>query len=79
MKYLIVDEDGLEQPIVFPEILSHKAVAGLYFQNGCVVAAGFCYRMGDFWSCSGKSVGLGLKSRGDMDAELLNTVLEKTA
>lgn len=78
MKYIIVLDSGLEQPIVFPEILSHKTVAGFYLGNSQVVSAGSCSRMGDFWSAYGRSVSLNLKSRRELDEALLNLNLEKS-
>ena len=63
-KYIIVDNRGLEMPIVFNPILEHRRIA----ENFGVVSAGWCYRddQGNF-HCHGESVGLKIKSRPEDD------------
>jgi len=43
MKYIIVDDMGMELPVVFCEILDHNSVAG----ERKVLSAGFCVRNDD--------------------------------
>ena len=69
LKYLIVDNRGVELPIVFNSILSHADVAGTLR----VVSAGFCRLHNDLnKTCStwGESFTLKVKSR-DIDSEIL--------
>ncbi len=62
MKYVVVQDHGLEIPILFPEILQHKDVARCY--EGMVLGAGFVSRdeQGQ-WFCCGGSVSLKISSR----------------
>lgn len=76
MKYIIVKEGIHELPIVFHEILSHAQVAG----NKTVVSAGFC-NIGireeggePKWAAWGESYTLKIKSRGDVDDDILNSM-----
>ena len=54
LKYIVIDHQGIEFPIVFPMLLEHKVVAK---GQDKVVAAGFCIYSGGKWFCSGKSLG----------------------
>lgn len=69
LKYLIVTH--LELPIVFNAILDHKSVAvGMK-----VISAGFCRLHNDLnpnASAWGESVTLGIKSRNEIDSEILS-------
>lgn len=83
MKYIIVDEVGIEVPIIFSELQKHSNVAGMKK----VISAGFCYFRSDTVlgndsngsedqdvlavSCWGESVSLRLKSRGKVDEEII--------
>lgn len=72
MKYIIVEDMGLEQAIVFNEILTHTAVAG----TSTVISAGFCsFSVDDdrllAVNCWGQSTSLGTPSRGQVDADLI--------
>lgn len=60
MKYIIVDEMGIEVPIVFCELLKHNEVAG----DRKVISAGFC-AVDDqkIWYSWGESVSLKIRSR----------------
>lgn len=74
-KYIVVehpDFDGFQVPIIFPELLEHKFVAKLG-REGKVISAGFCIvdPIIGMVQAHGESVGLGAKSRGQVDAELL--------
>lgn len=82
MKYIIIEDDGIEVPIIFSELLKHIDVKG----QRKVISAGFCQIdvktiLGEdpngsedksvlSVNCGGKSVGLGVKSRAE-DAELI--------
>lgn len=71
-KYLIVEDSGLEIPIVFNPILQHYKVG----ENQIKISAGFCSRGEDGrFSVWGKSISLELKSRPE-DAEILNRYIE---
>lgn len=81
MKYIIVEERGLELPIVFNEIMSHTQVAGLKR----VVSAGFCSFSpatndnGEGFvkvNCWGHSLTLDVKSRGKDDAEIIQKTID---
>ena len=39
MKYIVVDRDGTEVPVIFPQFLEHKEMAERI--GGSVIAAGF--------------------------------------
>lgn len=83
MKYVVVEEMGIEVPIIFSELQKHTDIAG----NKKVIAAGFCRFCGDVVlgedangsedktvagvACWGESLGLKIKSRGNIDADLI--------
>lgn len=78
-KYVIVEEMGLELPIIFNAILNHSDVVRFLveFQGKKVVAAGECTprclrgdKMG--WGCWGQSITLGIKSRNEVDEKVLD-------
>lgn len=78
MKYVILDQNGVEVPIIFSELQSHSDV--VFQRRNSVVSAGFChfyitkYDDGSAKvsvACWGKSIGLGLASRGKQDEELI--------
>jgi hypothetical protein len=74
-KYVVVEHpewDGIQVPIIFPEILEHKYAARLG-RAGKVISAGFCTvdPIAGLVEAHGESVGLGVRSRGQKDAELL--------
>jgi len=83
-KYIIVDEAGLEVPVVFGPLLQHSQVAG----GRKVISAGFCHSRiiaaeehpaFDIyvlkWETWGESISLSKKSRPE-DAEILSKYLE---
>ena len=70
MKYVIVEQMGLEVPVVFSELMRHDLMAKL----GKPVSAGFCAVDSDGFSCWGKSITLKLESRTE-DSNLLNEFL----
>jgi hypothetical protein len=70
MKYIIVDNEGIELPIIFNEIMNHKDIAG----DKEVISAGFCrfIKYGDVdVSCWGKSISLKKESRGEIDEKII--------
>lgn len=78
LKYVIMaTEDGIEFPIIFASVLSHKGMAEyvshLYRremgEHTKPVSAGFCYNRPD--TCFGESESLKMKSRGIVDDEVI--------
>lgn len=80
MKYIIFDQNGLELPVVFPEMIGHDSMKNV-FGNCPVVSAGFCRFYYDrdcdstIAACWGESVSLGVKSREE-DIRILANVNE---
>ena len=71
MKYIIVDDGYVIHPIVFSELIAHDEMARRV-GNKEVLGAGFAYLDQDKFGCYGKSISLGVASRGDEDAKFLN-------
>ena len=69
-KYIIVELEGMEVPLVFSRFLQHEGVAGAIPNKVC--SAGFC-ELGPNgkWITSGESVSLNLDAR-QQDAKILN-------
>ena len=75
-KYIIGGH--MEQPIVFPETITHADMArnmGWVGEDRCVVGAGFIFLDGDEYKTYGESVSLRVKSRGETDEWILNRYL----
>ena len=73
LKYIIVENTGIENAIVFNSILSHEDVGGRFRLNRTVISAGFCYlpdELNEHVSTYGKSTTLGIESREE-DAEII--------
>lgn len=69
-KYVIIEVDGMEVPLIFSRMLSHEVVATALLPS--VHAAGYCeLDAAGKWTTSGQSVSLKLDSR-PQDAEILN-------
>lgn len=69
-KYIVTDTDV---PVVFSECApSHADVARALFPNAAIVGAGFCYIRDDRYVCYGESISLRVKSRGEVDSDILN-------
>jgi len=66
-KYIIVQDGGLELPVIFSPLLKHSEVAG----QRRIVAAGFCDISNNEVACWGKSVSLDIESRPEEDAKLI--------
>jgi hypothetical protein len=83
MKYVIVDVEGLELPIIFPDIINHSQFKGwcpvsagevqLYGAQGPLESTCCCENAIDV-SAFGGSTSLNLKSR-PQDAEIIRTEL----
>ena len=74
MKFIIVEERGLEQGIIFSEILSHKEVAGCK----TVISGGFCsifFNEEMKIQCWGESVSLRIKARPQDGDVLLKSLM----
>jgi len=68
MKYVVViDNEGNESPILFPESVVHSTISPL---KTVVVSAGFCYKENGKWMASSRSESLRKESRS-VDSELL--------
>jgi hypothetical protein len=80
-KYIIFERDGLEFPVLFPNhFVTHNEIHGTFSDKP--VAAGFwCLSIGSdniTVSTYGESVSLKLKSRKDLDENLINKQLGLT-
>lgn len=87
-KYVVVENKGLESPIIFPEWITHKEIA----RGQKVVSAGFLsiiatpkvlddtiFSSNDIqFECSGGSVSLDVQSRHDVDSKLLRDYWKRT-
>lgn len=71
MKYIIVEEGGLELPVIFPVIWNHSDVAARINDCNTVVSAGFLKRndSGNLY-VTGGSTSLRVKSRPE-DLDLI--------
>lgn len=79
LKYVIVERQGIESPILFPQWIQHKEVENL----GRVVSAGECEvyvsESEQKVYAFGESVSLGVKSRGSTDATVIEYHIENSA
>ena len=75
MKYIIVRTPSGEAPVVFPRAFLHRYVAGLFAPME-VTAAGFVTMAEGHLRCYGKSAGLRLPSRPELDSALVNAGLD---
>jgi hypothetical protein len=70
-KYIIIESDGIEVPLIFSRFLLHEDILAVVGKNA-VLAAGFCELNGSGnWIVGGQSVSLELCTR-PQDAEILN-------
>lgn len=74
MKYVIVEYIGLEMPFIFPIFWNHVDIAEFVKERGGKPISAGIVKMGDNKQlyCTGKSVTMGLSSRGDEDLKVLN-------
>ena len=75
LKYVILEYNGFcgteTTGIIFNDTLQHSMVGEL----GDPVGAGFCWQDDDMrWKVGGKSVSLGIESRGEEDEKILNRI-----
>lgn len=84
IKYIIATNGyNTPTPFLFPETVKHEEMAQMvttFPYEGNVVGAGFCYFNTDTheWVCHGKAASLNIKSRADIDAAVLNRMLQST-
>lgn len=72
-KYIIVEMEGMELPLVFSSFMSHEDV--VMFARDKIQSAGFCeLDAAGKWVASGQSLSLRLDAR-PQDAEILNEQL----
>lgn len=87
-KYIMTEHSGLETPFIFPNWVEHNNVAqgwvGKAISAGEVMFIGTPDNaIGHIVSnkievrCSGESIGLKVKSRGQEDAEIIQRMLER--
>jgi len=70
-KYIIIEHDGMEAPVVFSPVLLHEDVAG----NSKVKSAGFCkLDVNGNWTAAGNSVSLNCGAR-PQDVKILKELL----
>ncbi len=74
MKYIVLQTDDRECPVLFSSAFSHRYIAD-QFAPMPVVAAGFVREAQDGISCGGESGGLRILSRGGLDAALIRGAL----
>lgn len=71
LKYVIVEKDGVETPVVFSPLLLHEHMTG----KSKVKSAGYCeLDVTGSWNVNGQSVSLNCSAR-PQDAEILNAHL----
>jgi hypothetical protein len=76
MKYIIVDIDGLEIPIIFGNILVHKLVAGRMPHRGVISAGFISYDKINGIQAYGKSTTLKVSSRPE-DTDIIRRNIER--
>ena len=74
MKYIVIESNGLETPIIFSETERHIDI--IINSDFKLISAGFCRfgvnRSGNLQvSCWGESLGLNKKSRLEVDEQLI--------
>jgi hypothetical protein len=71
-KYIIVrDIFGNEIPIVFSPVIKHKTVAKITDKEN-IISAGFTIWEGSRFIATGESISLEIKSRYDIDSDIIN-------
>jgi hypothetical protein len=76
-KYVMFGDEKWATPIIFPNGVIHRDLASLIQSElGRPISAGFCFlSAGAGWKCFGESISLNLKSRGEVDAKIMNDLL----
>lgn len=79
MKYIVVAHEGLELPILFPNVITHIKMWSLVkVGNDTVVSAGFVRQVLDGEiRAHGESESIGIKSRPQEDSELITKFLKR--
>jgi hypothetical protein len=76
MKYIVAEQFGMIQPIIFPTEMKHAETAkNLHLQPKNILGAGFCSIVGEEIQCYGESTSLGVESRGEKDSDCFNAFL----
>ncbi len=70
IKYIVIDNDGLELMFIFEGLVKHDAVS---FPTSDIVSAGFVFP--ETGECYGKSIALDLDSRPTEDSKLARRLL----
>lgn len=74
LKYIVIDDNGIEKPYIFTALDQHRDVA--FHLGGKVVSGGFIAPGTDsILICYGESISLNVKSRPEQDAKLINKFL----
>jgi hypothetical protein len=73
-KYIIANIDGLPTPFIFPETFIHADLAKGVGRRP-ILGAGFVSLLDGKLTCYGESISLNVKSRGDIDSKILNSML----
>lgn len=77
MKYIVINNSGFEEPVMFGETMTHSdvalALAGFDATN--IVSAGFVVGNSEGLTCYGRSVSLDKDSRPEEDTKLINRML----
>jgi len=74
-KYIIVKQGNTELPFIFSELSVHNDIARAV--GGTVLGAGFCFISDDRYHCYGESISCKVKSRGHIDENILNSLLNQ--
>lgn len=75
-KYVVIDGWFGVSAILFPEAVPHKTVVWGFHADGVeVLGAGFYTVADGVVTCYDKSVGLGVASRGQVDADIIQKQL----
>lgn len=75
MKYITFENiSGDERYVIFDKITDHSKMARSLVGFGQALGAGFVGFDSDGAHCYGKSVSMGIESRGEKDSELINSL-----
>lgn len=74
-KYIIIDGWAGIAAILFPEVLTHKDVFAVFSTMSDCVGAGFYTVKDGVVTCFDKSTSLGILSRGQVDADIIQQQL----
>lgn len=74
MKYIVINSNGVEVTILFPDAVAHSQAVNQ--AQGKPIAAGFCYVQNGRWIAYGSSDSLGIGCRGHADAEAIQMTFD---